>query len=72
MPGIGLLSSENLPNTLLDADPVSLQWLKDYSAGGIRFTPVKPMKKWKVSYEGNMKYGRINKLRLHKLFLFQE
>lgn len=56
MPGIGLLKNEQLPKTLLNADPASIYILKEYSAGGIRFTPVEPMKKWKVSFEGNMKF----------------
>lgn len=55
VPGIGLLSSEKLPDTLLNADPVSLQNLKEYSAEGIRFAPAEPMKKWKVFFEGTMK-----------------
>lgn len=45
-----------LPNTLLDAHPVAIYNMQFYSAEGISFTPVKPMKLWKISYEGPMRY----------------
>lgn len=54
-PHLGLLKSERLPKTLLQSDPVSLLLLKEYSAEGIKFTPVEAMKKWKIQFKGKMK-----------------
>lgn len=54
-PEHGLLLSEELPNTVLDTDAVSIYTMKEFAAGGIHFTPVKPMKQWKFSYNGKMR-----------------
>lgn len=54
-PKYGLLLSEELPNTLLEADPASVLLCNEYSTGKIKFTPIEPMKKWKVCYNGKMK-----------------
>jgi hypothetical protein len=56
VPELGLLESLKLPNTLLDADPGSVLLMKEYSAEGISFTPVEPMKRWYVSFNGKMRY----------------
>ncbi|KAJ3663774.1 hypothetical protein Zmor_008001 [Zophobas morio] len=55
VPELGLLESLKLPNTLLDADPASVLLMKEYSAEGICFTPVEPMKKWRVAFNGKMR-----------------
>jgi hypothetical protein len=55
VPELGLLESLKLPNTLLDADPGSVLLMKEYSAEGISFTPVEPMKRWYVSFNGKMR-----------------
>lgn len=47
--------SPQLPKTQLDVHPVAIYNMKYYSAGGISFTPVKAMKLWKLSYEGEMR-----------------
>lgn len=47
--------NEQLPQTMLDADPVSIYTMKEYSAEGICFTPLKPMRAWKVAYTGKMR-----------------
>lgn len=44
-----------LPKTQLDVHPVAIYNMKFYSAEGITFTPVEPMKLWKLSYEGKMR-----------------
>lgn len=54
MPNIGLLKSEKLPKTVLNADPASLYFSKEYSAEGIKFIPVEPMKSWKILFSGKM------------------
>ncbi|CAH1101956.1 unnamed protein product [Psylliodes chrysocephalus] len=55
-PDYGVLESESLPKTAIDADVSSLYKKDSYSGGGICFVPVVPMKKWKVSFNGLMKF----------------
>lgn len=54
-PDLGLLMNPQLPKTLLDAHPVAIYNMQYYSAEGISFTPIKPMKLWKIAYEGQMR-----------------
>ncbi|CAG9854102.1 unnamed protein product [Phyllotreta striolata] len=54
-PEYGVLESLKLPKTELNADVVSLLNKKSYSGEGISFTPIVPMKKWKMSYNGLMR-----------------
>ncbi|XP_056639263.1 uncharacterized protein LOC130446813 [Diorhabda sublineata] len=54
-PDYGVLESEELPDTNLDASVISLYKQDRYSGGGICITPLKPMKKWKITYKGLMK-----------------
>lgn len=51
VPGVGLLGSEKLPNTVLHGGHPN-----SYGAEGIKISLVKPMKEWTVEFDGNMKY----------------
>ncbi|KAJ8969709.1 hypothetical protein NQ314_001623 [Rhamnusium bicolor] len=55
LPEYGVLASEKLPKTTLNADPAALLSYKSYAAEGICFTPVVPMKLWKISFKGKMR-----------------
>nr|XP_023026795.1 uncharacterized protein LOC111514783 [Leptinotarsa decemlineata] len=55
LPDYGILESVHLPKTTLDAEPSSLFHLDRYAGGGLTITPVKPMKKWKISFSGKMR-----------------
>ncbi|CAH1170000.1 unnamed protein product [Phaedon cochleariae] len=55
LPEYGILESETLPKTTMDADTDSIYYQKCYSGGGLTMTPVKPMKKWKVQFRGKMR-----------------
>ncbi|XP_033207567.1 uncharacterized protein LOC117167072 [Belonocnema kinseyi] len=56
VPGVGLFRSEKLPNTLLNGTEE-----KVFAAEGIRFTPIEPMKEWKVEFDGKMNYTPVLK-----------
>ncbi len=49
MPGLGLLRSKKLPDTVLFGAQDGL-----FGAEGIRIQPVKPLKQWRVEFEGVM------------------
>ncbi|XP_060535138.1 uncharacterized protein LOC132707342 [Cylas formicarius] len=53
VPDHGLLLSSKLPDTVLDADAAPAP--KEYAAEGIKFTPVEPMRTWRVSFAGKMR-----------------
>lgn len=53
-PKYGLLKSEKLPNTKLQADSDGLQ-KGEWSAEGINFTPVEPMRRWNIEFKGKMR-----------------
>ncbi|XP_022920027.1 uncharacterized protein [Onthophagus taurus] len=53
VPELGLLESESLPKTELNADETE----NSFAGGGISFTPVVPMKKWDIYYKGRMWLG---------------
>ncbi|XP_066995909.2 uncharacterized protein [Anabrus simplex] len=50
VPGIGLLCSEKLPDTVLFGSNNS-----EFGAEGISLKPIQPMHKWKVIFEGKMR-----------------
>jgi hypothetical protein len=50
VPGLGLLCSDNLPETKVKSDTAS----DDYSAGGVVFQMVTPMHKWRIRFQGKM------------------
>ena len=52
VPGVGLLQSPKLPDTLLFQSPTPEI---SFSAEGLVFTPVQTMHTWKVHYHGIMK-----------------
>ncbi|XP_019878954.1 uncharacterized protein LOC109606860 [Aethina tumida] len=54
-PDHGLLLSEKLPKTVLEADPACIMLEKEWGAEGIKFTPVEPMKRWNISFHGKMR-----------------
>lgn len=54
-PEYGMLKSEKLPDTKLAEDPEAAKSGKAWSAEGITFHPVEPMKKWDFSYNGKMR-----------------
>lgn len=54
-PDYGLLKSEKLPETKLQADPESIMSGKEWAAEGIKFTPVEPMKRWDIAFNGKMR-----------------
>lgn len=49
LPGVGLLRSKKLPDTILFGAKDGL-----FGAEGIRIEPVEPLKKWRVQFEGVM------------------
>ncbi|XP_034831391.1 uncharacterized protein [Maniola hyperantus] len=51
LPGHGLLCSKKIPDTVLFGAPIG-----EFGAEGIKMTPVEPMKKWTISYRGQMWY----------------
>ncbi|XP_013188592.1 uncharacterized protein LOC106133418 [Amyelois transitella] len=51
LPGKGLLCSKKIPDTVLFGAEVS-----EFGAEGIKMAPVEPMKKWSVTYRGQMWY----------------
>lgn len=53
VPGIGLLLSPKLPDTLLFADESSKPG--SYGAEGLYITPFQPMRIWRLQYCGKMK-----------------
>lgn len=52
VPELGLLRSEHLPKTSLDATNSGEE--NAFEGGGIHLRMIEPMKKWKVAYKGNM------------------
>ncbi|KAK7481714.1 hypothetical protein BaRGS_00027087 [Batillaria attramentaria] len=57
VPGVGVLQHPVHPDTLItNTDPNS------YSAGGLRFEVVEPMKTWRVSYSGPLRVGLCNSI----------
>ncbi|ESO93220.1 hypothetical protein LOTGIDRAFT_119476 [Lottia gigantea] len=50
LPGIGLLEMPTQPDTNLVGKS------KHFSAGGLTLKPVEPMKKWKLSFNGQLRY----------------
>ncbi|XP_076271899.1 uncharacterized protein LOC143203575 [Rhynchophorus ferrugineus] len=54
-PEFGMLKSPKLPNTKLVMDPEAAKEGKKWSAEGITFTPVEPMRRWNISYNGKMR-----------------
>lgn len=51
LPGKGLLCSKKIPDTVLFGAEIG-----EFGAEGIKMTPVEPMKKWNISYKGQMWY----------------
>ena len=51
-PDLGILEMPNLPDTSLYTKESNA-----YAAGGLRLEPVVPMKKWKLFYDGKMRYS---------------
>ncbi|XP_059058043.1 uncharacterized protein LOC131851551 isoform X2 [Achroia grisella] len=51
LPGKGLLCSKKLPDTVLFGADIG-----EFGAEGIKMAPVEPMKKWAISYKGQMWY----------------
>ncbi|XP_046395341.1 uncharacterized protein LOC124162750 [Ischnura elegans] len=54
VPEIGFLESMKLPDTILFQENMEKS-MRLFSAEGLRFTPLRPLKKWKISYKGNMR-----------------
>lgn len=55
LPQYGILESEKMPSTKLKADPESIYKQNCYAAEGICFTPLEPMKRWKMSFKGKLR-----------------
>ena len=51
VPGVGLLELPSLPDTELYRDEEM-----EYAAGGLTITPVEAMQKWKLNFEGKMRW----------------
>lgn len=49
--GFGILETPKIPDTAL----YQSEELTEYVAEGIKITPIIPMKKWRIQYEGKMK-----------------
>lgn len=54
IPGIGRLQHPLHPDTL-----VSNVSNNEYTAGGINIEIIEPMKKWKISYNGQLRYTQF-------------
>ncbi|CAG9839366.1 unnamed protein product [Diabrotica balteata] len=67
-PDYGVLESEELPNTIMDATVLSLYNQDSFSGGGMTFMPVVPMKKWKIGFNGTMKFQNNPQKRVHVNF----
>ncbi|XP_072396417.1 uncharacterized protein [Diabrotica undecimpunctata] len=67
-PDYGVLESEELPNTIMDATVLSLYNQDSFSGGGMTFMPVVPMKKWKIGFNGTMKFQDNPQKRVHVNF----
>ena len=50
MPGVGLFELPSLPDTSLYSKEEA------YSAGGLNLIPDQPMKTWKVTFSGKMRF----------------
>lgn len=51
--GLGVLETPKLPDTTLHQEEAK----EEYEAEGIRLTPLEPLRKWSLSYDGTMKNG---------------
>jgi hypothetical protein len=49
VPGEGLLTSPKLPDSTLFGTE------DEFGAEGLKFEPLEPMRKWKMSYKGQMR-----------------
>ncbi|XP_071453177.1 uncharacterized protein [Hetaerina americana] len=54
IPEIGLLESLKLPDTILFQDNKEKS-LRSFGAEGLHHTPLQPLKRWKISYDGKMR-----------------
>lgn len=49
MPGEGLLKSPKQPDSLMFGTE------DEFGAEGLKFEPLEPMRKWKISYKGQLR-----------------
>ncbi|GAB6033459.1 hypothetical protein CHUAL_013344 [Chamberlinius hualienensis] len=60
IPKVGLLKASHLPDSRIKANGDS-----EFSVGGLTIQPVEPMKKWKITYDGKMKFEKDEEKEVH-------